>query len=48
MPPDKAVRMIQQVCYAMRHAHEKRILHRDLKPSNILLAHPQLASAWQR
>jgi serine/threonine-protein kinase len=41
MPPNKAVRMIQQVCSAMQHAHRKQIIHRDLKPSNILLAHPQ-------
>jgi hypothetical protein len=26
-----------QVCYAIQHAHQKRIIHRDIKPSNILI-----------
>jgi serine/threonine protein kinase len=31
--------LVFQICAALSHAHEHRILHRDLKPSNILLEH---------
>jgi len=32
------LRLFQQVCQAIQHAHQKGIIHRDLKPSNILIA----------
>lgn len=32
------LRLFQQVCAAVHHAHQKGIIHRDLKPSNILVA----------
>ena len=32
------LRLLLQVCEAVRHAHLKGIIHRDLKPSNILVA----------
>jgi serine/threonine protein kinase len=32
------VRLFQQVCEAVRHAHMKGVAHRDLKPGNVLVA----------
>ena len=35
---DDRLRLFQQVCLAVHHAHQKGIIHRDIKPSNILVA----------
>jgi serine/threonine protein kinase/Tfp pilus assembly protein PilF len=32
------LRLFQQVCHAVHHAHQKGIIHRDIKPSNILVS----------
>jgi serine/threonine protein kinase/WD40 repeat protein len=34
---DDRLRLFQDVCAAVQHAHQKGIIHRDLKPSNILI-----------
>ncbi|MDI6451551.1 tetratricopeptide repeat protein [Anaerobaca lacustris] len=31
------LRLFQQVCHGVQHAHQKGIIHRDIKPSNIVV-----------
>lgn len=31
------IRLLQQVCAGVQHAHQKGVFHRDLKPSNVLV-----------
>lgn len=31
------LKLFQDVCYAVEHAHQKGIIHRDIKPSNVLV-----------
>jgi serine/threonine protein kinase len=35
---EERLRLFQQVCHAVHHAHQKGIIHRDIKPSNILVS----------
>ena len=35
---EERLRLFQQVCEAVQHAHQKGIIHRDIKPSNILVS----------
>src|SRR6202162_102683 len=34
---EERLNLFTQVCQAIQHAHQKRIIHRDIKPSNILV-----------
>lgn len=35
---EQRLRLFEQVCEGVQHAHQKGIIHRDLKPSNILVS----------
>jgi serine/threonine-protein kinase len=37
LPPERAVRIVQQVCGSLGEAHARGIVHRDLKPDNVVL-----------
>lgn len=38
LSPDRAVRVIDQICLALGHAHSAGIIHRDVKPANIIVS----------
>lgn len=38
LPVRARVELMIQICRALQHAYERRVIHRDLKPSNLLVA----------
>lgn len=38
LPLKDRLRLIESVCQAIQHAHDKAVIHRDIKPSNLLVA----------
>ena len=45
LPLEDALRLTEQICRALEHAHAHGIVHRDLKPGNVWLAAPYETSA---
>jgi len=37
VPTEERLRLFNEVCSAIQHAHQKGIIHRDIKPSNVLV-----------
>ena len=37
------IRVSQQVCAALHHAHEKELVHRDVKPANVIVTQEDVA-----
>src|SRR5439155_23853057 len=40
LSPDRAGRLLGQMCSVLQATHEQGIVHRDLKPGNFMIVHP--------
>jgi serine/threonine protein kinase len=37
LPPERAIKIVIQICRALDHIHSHGVIHRDLKPENIMI-----------
>lgn len=48
MPPQRAIKLMLEICSGVGVAHSKKLLHRDLKPDNVIVVPPTHAGGEER
>ena len=48
LPEDLVIDYFVQLCLAMKHVHDRKVLHRDIKSQNIFLTQNKKASSCTR
>jgi serine/threonine protein kinase len=43
LPPERAIRLLRQICGALAQAHAAGLIHRDIKPGNIIVVPDDVA-----